>query len=268
MANATGVVWGVGLRRAMVFPLDADGNLQPSSTSAYEGIELIGPRAFDLTTPASRRIPNLGNDRVRDVIFLPPTDPVTGELRAGYVQHDLILEAAGITGQTVGEALVTPLLTDAQGSEVDVALLLTQIGHNADGSTNWNTYLIPKARLVFSPASMNDNALEVKYDLAISTSTKHIWGKALDPVTDGVSEMAVASMHTVGKPAIVAWKADGTEDEFLFPTDKPALATAKVALFNATTGAAITTGITVTSTKITFSVAPTANTILVAKYEY
>jgi len=266
MTQATGTFWGVGLRRAVVYLLGTDGFPAASSTTVYEGIEVEGPRAFDLTVPQSRRITNSGNDRVRDSIFLPPTDPVTGELRVGYAQHALIAAAAGLSSLDIGDVTLTPLMTDLQGSEVDVALLLQQYGHNENGVAAWRTIIIPKARLVFSPASFNENALEVKYDVSVSPTGTHLWGVA---ASGGITEFALLEAMSENRLNVVAWKGNGSAVDFDFPAAKQAVSAGKINVFNATDGVEVTGGdITKQTDDVTFGVAPTSGDIIVSLYEY
>ncbi len=268
MANTSGIQWGVGLRRAVVFPLNSDGTLKATSTTVYEGLEFSGPRAFDITYPDARLITNPGNDRVRDQMYLPPTDPVKCELRTGFDDQAINAALMGVSQFTVGESTLVPFGTDKQGSEADIALLLYQQAHDDSKLTRWRYVMIPRARAIPMPAGMNDNALETRYSVSISPSTKHIWNVALQAGTEGCTEMALADGMAEGKPAIVAWKADGTATVFSFPTDKQAISTAKINLFDASTGAEVTVGITKATSGITYGVAPAANKILVARIEY
>ncbi len=268
MSNTSGLQWGVGLRRAVVFPLNGDGTLKAVDTTVYEGLEFTGPRAFEITYPDARLIANPGNDRVRDTIYLPPTDPVKAELRTGY--EDLLVNAAlmNVKLYVIGESTIVPYATDQQGSEADVALLLFQIAHDDSKLTRWRYFMIPRARAIPLPGNANDNPLESRYSVSISPSTKHIWNVALSLLTEGATEVGLEIGMAEGKPAIVAWKADGAETDFDFPVSKPALSIGKIAVFDSTAGNEITVGVTKTTTGLSFSVAPTSDHILVAKYEY
>ena len=268
MATTSGIQWGVGLRRAVVFPLNSDGTLKATSTTVYEGLEFDGPRAFDITYPEPRLIQNPGNDRVRDQMYLPPSDPVKCELRTGFDDQAINAALMNVTQFTVGESTLVAYGTDQQGSEADIALLLFQQAHDDSKLTRWRYIMIPRARAIPMPPGMNDNALETRYSVSISPSTKHIWNVALASGTEGATEMSLAVGMAEGKPNIVAWKTDGTATDFLFPTSKQAISTSKINLYDASTGAEVTTGITKAVDKITYSVAPTTGKILVARYEY
>ncbi len=268
MANTSGIQWGVGLRRAVVFPLNADGTIKTTDTTVYEGLEFSGPRAWDLTYPDARLISNPGNDRVRDSIFLPPTEPVKAELRTGFEDQAVNALLMGVMQYVVGESTIVPYGTDRQGSEADVALLLYQIAHDENKMTRWRYHMIPRARAIPMPAGMNENAMETRYSVAISPSTKHIWNVALDPLTEGASEVAVEIGMAEGKPAIVAWKTDGVAKDFPFPSAKPAIDINKISLFDASGGVEVAAGMTKAVDKISYDIAPAADKVLVAFYEY
>ena len=68
-----------------------------------------------------------------------------------------------------------------------------------------------------------------------------------------------------GKPKMVAWKGDGTITAFNLPTNAPALATSKMTVWK--NGTIVTTGLTKTTTTLTFTTAPAAGDIVVCLYE-
>ncbi len=268
MAATSGIQWGVGLRRAVVFPLNSDGTLKATDTDVYEGLEFTGPRAFDVTYPDARLIANPGNDRVRDTIFLPATDPVKAELRVGYDDQDVLAALMNVKKFTIGESTMVPFGTDMQGYESDVALLLFQVAHDENKLTRYHYYMIPRARVIPMPPAFNDNPTEVRFSVSMSPSTKHIWNVALTSLVEGCTEMAMADGMAEARPAIVAWKTDGAETDDLVPLDKQAKSIAKINLFDATGGTEVTVGITKTTDKISYAVAPAADKILIARYEY
>ena len=81
MAATSGKQLAVGMRRAVIFALDANGYPAAIGVTAYEGIEVVGPKAFTLTVPDARRIVHTGNDRVLALDYLPPTEPYSVVLR-------------------------------------------------------------------------------------------------------------------------------------------------------------------------------------------
>ena len=69
---------------------------------------------------------------------------------------------------------------------------------------------------------MNENPNEQRYSIVSNPTGKHLWGATIVNATEGATEAAFLEGMATYRPKVVAWKADGTEDEFLFPTDKPA----------------------------------------------
>jgi hypothetical protein len=271
MTATSGKQLAVGVRRAVIFELDTNGYPAASGTSAYEGIEVAGPKAFTLTVPDARKITHVGNDRVLALDYLPPTEGVSGELRVA--SNDMVAKAAVTNVNTfaVGEATLMPWGTDQQGFEVDAGLLLFQ--QSLDTSTKsrrWKFYVMPKARLIPGPASMDENPAEDKYTVAPNPTTNHLWGTALASGTEGATEMALAEGMAEGKPNIVAFKGNNSTTAFLLPTAKPATSVAKMKVW--VNGVPKTTGggglASLSTTTITFSSAPATGAMVVVFYEY
>lgn len=269
MATTSGKQLSVGLRRAVLFALDADGFPLATGTGAYTGIEVIGPKAFDLTIPDARRITHTGNDRVLAIDYLPPTEPVTGELRVGASDIEAKALLTNVETFTVGEANLMPWGTEQQGSELDVGLLLFQQALDATTkSRRWKFYVIPKARAIPAPASMNENPAEDRYQIAPNPTGYHLWGTALALNTEGAIEMSMAEGMAEGRPNIIAFLGDGSEDTFLFPVDKPPTDVAKVVVWVDGVLQTPTELGTITTTEIPFDVIPGASAVIVVYYEY
>jgi hypothetical protein len=268
MSTPSGKQLSVGLRRAVIFALDAEGFPLASGTQAYEGIEVIGPKAFTLSVPDARRITHTGNDRVLAIDYLPPTEGVTGELRVAATDIPAKAVLTGVNVFTAGEASMLPWGTDQQGFETDVALLLFQQSLDAiSKSRRWKFYLIPKARTIPSPASMDENPAEDRYQVAPNPTAYHLWGTALADNTEGATEMALAEGMATNRPNVVAFLADGAETDFLLPVNKPAVSIDKIAVW--VDGVLQTTELgTLTTTTIPFDVAPELGAIIVVYYEY
>lgn len=270
MANTSGKQLAVGLRRAVIFALDANGYPAAPGTTVYEGIEIVGPKAFNLTIPEARRISHTGNDRVLALDYLPPLEGVSGELRVA--SNDIVAKAlvSAVNTFIVGEANFMPWGTDKQGSELDLGMLLFQQSLDTDTkSRRWKFYLVPKGRTIPSPASMDENPAEDLYRVAPNPTTKHLWGTALVAGTEGATESALFEGMSEGKPNIVAFKGDGTVVAFVLPTGKPATATAKMKIWQNGVVKAVGTGLaSLTVTTITFTAAPANGDMVVVWYEY
>lgn len=270
MTAATGKQQAVGLRRAVVFELDASGYPAATGTAPYEGFETVGPKAFDLTIPDVRKIVHSGADRVLALDFLPSLEPSTAELRTATQDIPLNSFLTGVEDFVVGEAALMAWQTDQQGSEPDVAFLMFQQSLDAVSKLrHWRFFILPKGRAIPMAAGMNENPAEMRYAIAPNPSTKHLWGTALVVGTEGATEAGFLEGMSAGKPNIVAFKGDNSTLEFLLPVGKPATAIAKIAVW---VNGVLSTGgggdYTATTTSITFDVAPTTGAIIVVFYEY
>ena len=180
--------WGGDVFLSTVFPLDSSGAVQPPDDQAYEGLEVDGARTFDLTPAEGSYLVNVGNGRLRDTIYRAPREASRAELRVGYSQLDVVAALSGVTVYEIGEAKAVGRLTNLQGSEPDVALLLTQKGHDENGLTRYLSYVIPKGKCIPISGPFNENALEVRYTVTISNTRKEIWGETYTVVKHGFTE--------------------------------------------------------------------------------
>lgn len=269
MANTSGNQFAVGVRRAVVFQLDADGFPLASGTSAYEGSEVVGPKAFSLSIAESRKISHVGNDRVLAIDYLPPTEGDSGELRVA--SSDIVLKSIlnNTNAFQIGEATAMGWGTDQRGNEVDAGLLLFQQSLDAASrSRRWKFYIVPKARIIPSPSNMDENPAEDKYTIGPNPTTYHLWGATMTLGSEGFTESAIIEGMSEGRPNIVAFKGDNSTVEFIFPASKPATATGKVAVWLDGVRQNDPGDVTITTSKITFGTPPGTGTIVVVYYEY
>jgi hypothetical protein len=266
MSATSGKQLPIGLRYAVVYALDANGRPAAVNTTVYEGLEIKGPKAFTLTLPDPRQISHMGNDRVLAVDILPPTEPTRGELRASVNDFAVHALLTGTSVITLGEATEIAHNTDKQGSEPQVGLLLYQMSLSVgDGLRHYRCFVIPLAVCIPKPQGMSENPEDVTYIVNPTLSNERLWGAQLVLATDGITEASIFEYMCEGKPKLVAFKADGTEDEFLFPTGAPAKSTAKISVFK--NGVLMSAGITKATTKVTFTSAPTLNDNITVFYE-
>lgn len=270
MTAPSGNQLAVGARSGYLFELDANGFPAAPSTAVYEGLEIKGLKASDLNVPNPRVITHAGNDRVLANDFLPSLEPITGEIRAANLGMALNAKVTNVNTFNVGDMTFMPWGTDQQGSEIDVALVVFQ--QSLDTSLKlrrYRTIIAPKIRAVPLASGMNENPNEQRYSIVSNPTGKHLWGTTIVNATEGATEAAFIEGMATYRPKVVAWKADGTEDEYLFPTDKPArdYTTPKIAVWD--NGTLVAGGdMTLTATKVTFDTPPTTGHIIVALYEY
>lgn len=276
MTATSGEMYAVGARRAVLFKLNALGypmdgpspDFYPAAAhTPYEGIEVLGAKSFELNYPAVRKISHVGNDRVLAFDFLPAIEGGSGTLTVAG--RSLVLDAmlSGVLPVTVGEAVFAPMITDKQGSESDVGLIVFQQAKDATLRTRrYRMQVVPKGVIAITPPGQNENPAETKYEVAINPTTQHLWGHVFSVADEGCLEAGVVEVMTEGRPNVVAWRADNVETNFDLPTAKPATATAKIhavyvdGVISAAAGSSIT--------QIIPTAKPTAGQIVVCIYEY
>lgn len=267
MANTSGKQLSVGLKRAVVYELDADGFPLAVDTTVYEGLEVVGPKVFTMTIPDSRKISHVGNDRVLAIDYLPPTEGASAELRVGASDIALKAMVTNVKQFEIGEATAMAWNTDQQGFENDVAVLCFQQSLDAaTRSRRWKFYLIPKGRVIPAPANMDENPAEERYTVAPNPTTQHLWGTSFSDILEGATEASIIEGMAEKRPNLVAYKGDGTENTFLLPVAKPAANIAKMVAW--VDGVEQTTGVTFTTTDATFTTPPALDAPIVIYYEY
>jgi hypothetical protein len=270
MTATSGKQLSAGLRHAVVFELDTNGYPAASGTGAYEGMMVNGPKAYTLTIPDVRKITHVGADRALALDFLPAIEATSGEIRAASQDIDLNAFLSGVKDFDVGETHAMMLGTDQQGYEPQVGLLLFQQSLDTSSKLrNWRLHIVPRARVVPVEPGMDENAAEARYSIAPSPSTKHLWGTALATGTEGATEAGIFVGQSEGKPCIVAFKGNNTDDDFLFPADKPSKAAGKIVIWKNGVKLTITTDYTLT-TLVGFhtTAVPASGAMLVVYYEY
>lgn len=265
MTTPSGNQLAVGARKGYVFPLNSAGLPAASSTACYEGLEIVGLKAADLQIPDPRVIQHGGNDRLLATDFLPSMEAITGEIRTASLSQDMNAALSNVSKFSVGEVSFIPWGTDQQGSEIDVAFLVFQQSLDTTSKVRrWRNIIAPRVRAIPILSGMSEQPNEQRMRVVASPTNTHLWGTALEEATEGALEMTFAEGMSEYKPKIVAWKADGTEDNFLFPTAYQAQATAKIKVWD--NGTVVTP--TLATSGVTFAVAPTTGHIVVALYEY
>lgn len=273
MTATTGEQYAVGMRHARVYALDQTLAVPlATSTTVYEGLPVVGAKAFELTIPDPRQIAHVGDDRVLAQDMLPRQEVSSGVLRAARNDHDVYALLSGTTAFTQGEAAGIGYGTSKQGYEPTIGALFYQQSLDAASKVRrYRAYLIPSTRAILRPNSMNENAAEFEYNLLPSPVTKHIWGPDFAAGTEGFTEAEMLEFMTEDIPHLVAWLADGAEVEFLFDTARQATAVTKIhAVYSIASDGTATdeSGETLAVTGITFGVAPTDGDFIVCFYEY
>ena len=273
MAAPSGNQYAVGLRHARVYAQTSYGVPAATSKTVYEGIQLTGAKAYELTIPDVRRIAHVGDDSVLMQDVLPRQEVSSGTLRVAMANYDAFAILTGTKKATLGEAVSIGYGTNQQGNEPSVTALLYQQSKAAEsGVRTYRYYLLPSTQCIINPAGLSENAPEFTVSLLPSSATKYPWGVAFTANTEGFTRAEFLEGEVVGKPHIAAWCQDGTETEWVFHADRPAVATAKIHVITVTTTAGVTTDVTGSATKatdkITISPAIAAGSIVTCFYEY
>lgn len=273
MANTSGEQYAVGMRHARVYNLDQSLAVpKATSTSVYEGLQIVGARAFELTIPDPRRIAHVGDDQVLATDMLPRQEPSSGVLRAARNDHDVVALLSGTTAFVVGESAGVGYGTSEQGSEpIIFALCYQQAKDASTGARRYRAYFVLRTQAIINPNSMNENAAEFEYNLLPSASSIHIWGSSFASGTEGFTSAEILEFMTEDIPHVAAWQGDGSETEFTFDTDRQATSTDKIhAVYSIASDGTATdeSGETLAVTGITFGVAPTNGDYIVCFYEY
>lgn len=271
MAATSGIMLPVGLRHVQVFALDANGRPAATSTTAYEGIQITGAKAFDAQFPDPRQIEHSGDDYLlgRDIMPALTGGTITlSAAKSNFTAHALL---TGTTITTIGEATEIGHLTSKQGFESQVGLIFWQqavdaAGGAVNGLRRWRAIMLPKCYAIPKPQGMGENAIDVSYNVTPQIVTQRLWGVTL---TAGVEAYLTAQSFEYMceyKPKVVSWKGDNTVTKFTFPADAQAVATAKihVVTINGVADATVTKAVD----GVTPTAKPGASDIITCFYEY
>lgn len=272
MTNPSVERQGAGFRHVVVMKLNAAGYPDATSTSAYEGLQLTGAKALTLTDPEPRDVTHFGDDRVLQRDILPPTEPLSGEIRGGIVNDTLDATLSDDLAFTLGEVELYGMGTDNRGEEDQVSILAYRQSLNADldsanlGERSWMSMLFPRAYLVVRESGFEDTPEERAYSMRPLFTKKHVWGTSFANATEGFLQAQGVRMVSQYKPKVVAFRSDGTQVTYVLPTAFPAQAVAKVTIWDA--GVQQTEEFTMRTTDVVFSNSPTSSNIVVMLYEY
>jgi hypothetical protein len=263
----------VGFRHCRIYKLDANGYLFANGATAYEGLELSGPKTLEVTKPESRQISHTGSDRVLAVDVLPTSDPVTAVITASGTDFDLEALISNVNVITQGEMKLLGQATDEQGDEPQVAIL--GFRQSLDGSTGgrrWDLIWLPSARIIANGHMMNENPDEKTYNVYPTVVNKYPYGVDFAVGTEGYTEAQYIDGIAENKPHAVTFLGDGTDVDFDLPTDKPATSTAKMKVWHLVDSTGVITDVTSTVTlavgSVTFGAAPASGDSVFVVYEY
>lgn len=263
--TATSGKWlGVGTRRIRLFPLNASGTPAAVGTTVYEGLHLVGGQTVNFNLPEPVRITHIGDSRIQQLDMLPPKEAITLDLTAARLDFDIFATLTGTKVRTLGDAVYTMIGTDHAGDEPQVGMLVYQQALSEAGVRKWRAVYVPKATILPLPKGFDDEPSSHRYVVTPQIVSYHLWGELMTESVDGGSmgQLVQAMYHY--KPHLVSFLADGVEDDFLFHQDRQAINANYVVFEN---GVEKTSGITKTTDKVTYAVAPAANKRIDVVYE-
>lgn len=251
-----------GLRYANVFELDA--NLYPKATNAtpYEGRQVKGSTAFELTVPDSRTLTGLGEDGITQIVTLPPNESASGKLNVEAADPVLAALLDNTLVEALGDISLVGIATDRQGFEPLVGMLLYQACSGLEtGKTFWHSYFLPVARCIRKAPGMPGEKAVTNYQIAPNRVSKHLWGTAFALLTQGYLSTQVVEAWSNYPLRLTSFLGDGVEDEFSFPADSPSVNATPIVMVNGVKKT-VTTHYTATTGKITFVAAPADDAVI------
>ncbi len=236
----------IDVNRIVAFPLNNDGSFNlPEDLCGggvqdlYEGVEFQGPTGFDISYGAPRSIPVVAQGQVQATFLLPSIEAKTGVIRCAYDRLTLDAMLSGVQVDTVGAAKFIPMDTDKSGSEPLVALLLQQLqAKDDDGALVWHNNIIHRATVVPSPAGYTAEVMVKEYQIAMSRSSKRMWGESYSLSVHKCTEASMDDGISRDKFNIGVWMGNGEYTDFNLPAGKPAKTSSAAKVWDFATGAA------------------------------
>ena len=242
-----------GTRFVQMLALNSSGTPAANSTTPYEGIQIKGSVAFDLTIPEPRKITGNGEDGVTQVVFLPPLEGAAGVVRAEAGDPDVSALVDNTKVRTLGGATIVGMATNQQGYEPRLGLICRQAARGLiSGANYWHTYILPSAQVVRQGTGMGAEKSTTNYSVAPNVCSAHLWGETMTVLADGYTSTQVVELWTYNPVVITSFVGNGTEDEFVFPAAAPSASTYATTTLVFVNGTQVTTNITITATKVTF----------------
>jgi hypothetical protein len=261
-----------GLKKVVVYELNAMGRPKATGHTAYVGIELYGSKAYNLTLPSTRKIAHTGNDRLLKVQQFPSLEVASGEISVGAEDLDVIAALSGSTIVTKAGFKMLPHLSDLAGSEPNVGLICMQSGLAKSGPYRTHFHFITSTKAVVRLPGAGAEPIDLVYDIAPDPVTRYLWGEIMAPLADiydetsgvpesGAFEAGVWSGFAEGDPRIASFIAGAGQTLFEFPASMPANSAANIAVYVADPTDVYSVEVdaadyTATTAGVTFDVAP------------
>jgi hypothetical protein len=214
---------GVGTRYGVFFPLDEDGLISVTTTSAVpvQGTLISGIKTATTSDPAPQRFTHYGQDRPYAQDSLPPTE--VGALTITSEDGNLIVDALaeGNKVRDIGNTKWRGGNTDKRGNEPILgALFYRQALDTTPGSPTfgklrqWNVRIYPAARWSPATSSMEAGATVKTLNGTPTPTGQTIWGENYQESTWGNSYAEYTEGNTNYQPRLNWYRGNGTLTAF------------------------------------------------------
>jgi hypothetical protein len=161
-----------------------------------------------------------------------------------------------VKARALGEMTMIGVATNQQGFEPQVGLQLYQAAVGlSTGKMYWHTYFMPSSRVIRKAHGMTADKSVTVYQIAPNRTSRYLWGEPFTNADDGFLSGQIIEAWSNYPYRVAAFVADGTAVDFSFPVNTPAVQTTGIKVFK--NDVLVTTGITLSVSKVTFAVAPT-----------
>lgn len=256
---------GVGLRKIILFELDADGGISTPTVTYYEGVQAVGGKELDLSQSEPSPIYHTGDDVVIDMDFLPSEEAIIGSFTLSGMQDAVDELLTNVNSVTINENRFMVAGTNDADDGPQVCVLAYRQSLDATGRRVWESTIFPKAKIVpLNTKTLNRDPGTKQYRVFPQFSNEYPWGTDFAVGTEGVTRaQMIEGVHNY-KPKMVTFNGDGATTVFAFPTDAQAASTDEVTVW--VDGVEQTTGITIATDGVTFTAAPATDADIVVFY--
>jgi hypothetical protein len=261
---------GYGARRGRIYELDDYGIPKPTATTPYIGVKIKGFNGFQATQGNVRKIQHFDGDSVSLTQVFPSTDVPSGTITVDGADLSLNAILSNVGETTISGMKILPIMSDQQGSEPSVGMILQQAAKTDEGADGFHVQFINSSQAVPQTGSFGTNNYETTFQMAPSRTTHHLFGPAYDPSTDKVAAAAGDQVFSPNEALITCWLGDGATLEFDFAANFNS-ADNTFKLYQSVAGVVteITSNVTKATDKVTFGAghAPASGVTILAIHQ-
>jgi hypothetical protein len=235
-----------GLQNGIVYQLNTMGRPKaPANGNAYAGVPCYATKSYTPTLPKPRLVPHTGNDRLLKTQIFPGQEAATAQFSVGAEDMDLLSMLAGTTIKEVAGMRMLPHLTDLQGKETSVGVILYQAAlSRLTSEQGYHFHFISKSKMVVTLPGAGNDPIDVVFDMTINPSENYLWGGALAPLADiydplsgvsetGAFEAGLFSGFSTYEPRLISFITQSQQTVFDIPASLKMADATKVAVFTA-----------------------------------